>query len=67
VLAVLSCVVLVIALVRKDWVEYVIGVEADKETGAIAWMVALLAAIAAVTFSVIARLEWERGREPTSR
>jgi len=65
-LAVLSFGLLLLTIVRKDWVEAASGIDADQGTGSIEWLVAVLWAVATVTFSVIARLEWVFSQEAPS-
>ena len=57
-LAVSSGVLLVLALVRQDWIESLFGVDPDRGNGSLEWELPVVLLIATVTFSAIARLEW---------
>jgi hypothetical protein len=56
-LAVCSGVLLVLALVRKDWIEARLGVDPDHRDGSLEWALVLVLFVATGTFSVVARLE----------
>ncbi|MFF0431562.1 ABC transporter permease [Streptomyces sp. NPDC004327] len=60
VLGSLSAVLLVITLVRRDWIEIVFGVDPDAGSGALEWLVVAITALVAVGCAVGARLEWRR-------
>jgi hypothetical protein len=57
-LAVSSGVLLVLTLVRADWIEALFGIEPDRGDGSLEWELLALLLVATVTFSVVARLEW---------
>jgi hypothetical protein len=64
-LAVLSAVLFGLTLVRKDWIEFAFGIHPDQGEGSLEWLVAALGAVATVTFSAIAGIEWVDRREAT--
>jgi hypothetical protein len=57
-LAASSGALLVLALLRKDWIEFLFGVDPDHSDGSLEWVLVVLLLIATVTFSLVARLEW---------
>jgi apolipoprotein N-acyltransferase len=60
VLAALSAFLFVIALIWKDWIEIVFGVDPDRGRGALEWAIVAAMAIAALTCAALARWEWKR-------
>jgi hypothetical protein len=65
-LAGFSAFLLLLTLVTREWIELVLGVDPDRGSGSVEWLVVVAALAATVTFSVLARLEWQRAREATS-
>ena len=65
-LAGFSAVLLLLTLVTREWIELVFRVDPDHGNGSLEWLVVLAALACTVTFSVLARLEWQRAREVTS-
>jgi hypothetical protein len=59
-LAVLSGLLLVLTLMRRDWIESLFGVDPDRIDGSVEWAFEFVLVIATVTFSLFARLEWFR-------
>jgi hypothetical protein len=57
-LAALSGVLLLLTLVRKDWVELAFGVDPDRGDGRFEWELQVVLVVATVTCSVVARLDW---------
>lgn len=57
-LCVLSATLLVVTLVWHDWIELVFGFDPDQGNGALEWMISALSAVGAVSFAVLARVEW---------
>jgi hypothetical protein len=66
-LAASSGVVLVLTLVRADWIESLFGLNPDHHDGSLEWEVQVLLLIATVTFSVVARLKWVEAAHATRR
>jgi hypothetical protein len=66
-LAVLSGLLLVLTLARKDWIESLLGVNPDHGDGSLEWELPFLLLIATATFSVVARLEWVEGAHAARR
>jgi hypothetical protein len=65
-LAAFSAVLLFVTLVTREWIELVFRVDPDHANGSLEWLFVAAAVVATVTFSVLARLEWQRIREVTS-
>ena len=59
-LAVISVVLLVATLISREWIEVVFGVDPDRGSGSLEWVVVGIATLLAVVSSVIARAEWRR-------
>jgi hypothetical protein len=57
-LAVSSGVVLVLMLIRADWIESLVGFNPDDRDGSLERALPVIMLVATVTFSVVARLEW---------
>ena len=57
-LAVVSVLLLLTTLISREWIEVVFGVDPDHGSGSLEWLVVGGVALAAVVFSVIARVEW---------
>ena len=54
----LSLSLAVVTLVWHDWIELVFGFDPDQGNGALEWMISALSAVGAVSFAVLARVEW---------
>ena len=59
-LAVVSALLLLLTLIRKDWIEVVFGIEPDKGSGAFEWFLVIGFATVTVAFTALARAEWRR-------
>lgn len=64
-LAAASVVLLVATFFWKDWIEIVFRVDPDNGSGSFEWLIVGVTAVAAVTCSVLARMEWKRAQEVT--
>ena len=65
-LAGFSAFLLVLTLITREWIEAIFGVDPDHGNGSLEWLIVVAALVATVTFSVLARLEWQRAREATT-
>ena len=65
-LAGFSAFLLLLTLVTREWIEIVFRVDPDHGNGSLEWLIVVAALVATVTFSVLARLEWQRAREVTT-
>jgi hypothetical protein len=62
-LAVLSTVLAVVTAVWPDWLEIVFNIDPDGHSGAWEWLIVVMAAALAVTFSIASRREWRMAAE----
>ena len=58
VLAGLTAALAVIASVWPDWIELVFGVDPDHGNGSLEWLFVAVMAVAAISFTALARAEW---------
>jgi hypothetical protein len=65
-LAVFSAFLILLTLVWKDWIEIVFRVDPDHGNGSFEWLLVTLAIVGTVTFSTLARHEWERAQAATT-
>jgi hypothetical protein len=65
-LAGFSAFLLVLTLITREWIELILGADPDHGSGSLEWLVVVAALVSTVTFSVLARLEWQRAQEATS-
>ncbi len=61
-LAAVSAVLLLATLLWRDWIEIVLRVDPDHGSGSLEWSIVAVTALAAITFSILARVEWRRGQ-----
>jgi hypothetical protein len=61
-LALLSSILALATIVHRDWIETVFGVDPDQHSGAVEWLIVLVALGIAVTAATMARREWLRRR-----
>ena len=61
-LAGFSAFLLLLTLVTREWMELLFRVDPDQGNGSLEWLVVVAALVSTVTFSVLARLEWQRAR-----
>lgn len=65
-LAAFSAVLVLLTLANREWIEFLFGVDPDHGNGSLERLVVVAAVLGTVTFSVRARLEWQRIREVTT-
>ncbi|MGZ4411766.1 MAG: ABC transporter permease [Gaiellaceae bacterium] len=59
----MSVVVLLATLLRPDWIEIVLRVDPDHGSGSLEWLIVAVTAVAAITCSMLATIEWRRTQE----
>ena len=62
-LAVMSVVLLLATLLWRDWIEIVFRVDPDHGSGSFEWSIVAVTTIAAISCSLLARLDWRRAHE----
>ncbi|MEU2062459.1 ABC transporter permease [Streptomyces sp. NPDC013455] len=62
--ATVSGILFIVTLLWRDWIERLFGVDPDMGSGALEWTIVLVALIATVGFSLLARSEWRRAGAP---
>ena len=65
VLAAASVVLLIVTLFWRDWIEIVFRVDPDHGNGSFEWLLVGVLAVAAITCSILARLDWQKAQEAT--
>jgi hypothetical protein len=58
--AVFSMVVFVLTLLRRDWIEVVFGVDPDRGSGALEWLIVVTSVVVTLALMAAARHEWRR-------
>lgn len=58
--AVFSMVVFVLTLLRRDWIEVAFGVDPDRGSGALEWLIVVTSVVVTVALMAAARYEWRR-------
>ncbi len=61
-MAVLAGVVLVITLVRNDWIEIVFGVDPDSNNGSLEKLIVIALLVVTITLLSLASHEWRKAR-----
>jgi hypothetical protein len=59
-LAILFALLTIATAVYKSWIEFVFGVDPDRGSGALEWLIVATAAIACLAFARRATLVWKR-------
>jgi hypothetical protein len=59
-LGVITAVMFLVTLVRRDWIEAVIGVDPDQHSGSLEWLIVGALLVATVALFALARYEWRR-------
>jgi hypothetical protein len=60
VLGATSAVLLVLTLIRADWIEALFGIDPDGGNGELEWTIVWLLVLSTIAFSLLARREWRR-------
>ncbi len=63
-LGVISAALLLLTLLKPDWIEAVFGIDPDAGNGSVEWAIVGVLFVATIAASALARLEWRR-RLPT--
>ncbi len=61
-MALISSIVLVLTLVRRDWLEIVFNVDSDNRSGSLEWFIVGALVVVTLTLIILASLEWRRAR-----
>jgi len=59
-LAALTTGLFILTLLSRNWIEMVFGVDPDKSSGSLEWLIVAALLIASIVFSAMARAEWRR-------
>ncbi|MGH2485446.1 MAG: ABC transporter permease [Ktedonobacterales bacterium] len=59
-LGVITAILFLVTLVRRDWIEAVFGVDPDQHSGSLEWLIVGALLVATVTLFAFARYEWRR-------
>ncbi len=65
-LAIVTGILFVITLVQRDWIEVVFGVDPDRRSGALEWLVVGALLVATITLFLLASYEWRKARTAIS-
>ncbi len=58
----ITCILFVITLMWRDWIEIVFGVDPDSGNGWLEWLIVGVLSAVMITLFVLARYEWRRAR-----
>jgi O-antigen/teichoic acid export membrane protein len=61
-MAIVTCMLFVITVVQRDWIEVVFGVDPDNRSGALEWLIVGTLFVVTITLFTLARYEWRRAR-----
>lgn len=59
-IAIMTGMLLVITLVRRDWIEIIFGVDPDNRTGILEWLIIAILLVVTITLFTLASYEWRR-------
>jgi hypothetical protein len=65
-LAIVTSILFVITLVRNDWIEIVFGIDPDKNSGTLEWLIVGVLFVVTITLLILARYEWRRAKAAIS-
>jgi len=60
--AIATGILLVITLVRRDWIEVVFGIDPDNSSGTLEWLIIAALLVVTITLFTLASYEWRRTR-----
>jgi hypothetical protein len=66
VVAIVTGILIVITLIRKDWVEIVFRVDPDNNNGTLEWLIVGALLVVTITLFILASYEWRRARAAIS-
>ena len=61
-MAIVTCVLFVVTLLYRDWIEVVFGVDPDNRSGALEWLIVGALFVVTIALFTLARYEWRRAR-----
>lgn len=65
-MAIVTCVLFVVTLLYRDWIEVVFGVDPDNRSGALEWLIVGVLFVVTIALFTLARYEWRRARAAIS-
>lgn len=65
-LAIVTCVLFVVTLFYRDWIEIVFNVDPDNGNGSLEWLIVGVLFVVTVALFTLARYEWRRARAAIS-
>lgn len=66
VMATATCILIVITIVQRDWIEIVFGVDPDNHNGALEWLIVGVLLVLTLVLFTLASYEWRRARTAIS-
>lgn len=66
VMATATCILIVITIVQRDWIEIVFGVDPDNHNGALEWLIVGVLLVLTIALFTLASYEWRRARTAIS-
>jgi hypothetical protein len=61
-MAIITGILFVITLVRRDWIEVVFKVDPDNRSGSLEWVIVAAFLVVTITLLALASYEWRRAR-----
>ncbi len=61
-MAIVTCVLFVVTLLYRDWIEVVFGVDPDNRSGVLEWLIVGALFVVTIALFTLARYEWRRAR-----
>jgi len=59
-MTIVTSILFVFTLVKRDWIEVVFGVDPDNRSGALEWLVVVALFVATITLFTLASYEWRK-------